>query len=67
VQPEQDRWTPLALSQAFLSRIRSVEKRVVLLQDAGHYPLEQPGLVQMENSIVAFLQSLLLRPDHIRV
>lgn len=57
-QPEQDRWSPLATSELFLNRIRRVPKRVVVLQNAGHYPLEQPGLSQMENAIVEFLEQV---------
>lgn len=57
-QPEQDRWTPLALSQPFLARIHQVPVDVVLLKNAGHYPLEQPGLEQMVNAIDAFYQKV---------
>lgn len=55
-QPEQDRWSPLALSQPFLSRIRKVPVNIVMLKNAGHYPLEQPGLDQMVKAIDAFYQ-----------
>jgi alpha-beta hydrolase superfamily lysophospholipase len=57
-QPQRDRWTPLALSELVLDRIHGVPKRVVMLENAGHYPLEQPGLGQLENAIVDFVEAL---------
>lgn len=53
-QPEKDRWTPLDLSTPFLSRIHKVPVKTVILENAGHYPLEQPGLSQMVNAIDSF-------------
>lgn len=53
-QPAQDRWTPLHLSQLFLQRIRHVPVTVTMLENAGHYPLEQPGLNQMVTTIHDF-------------
>lgn len=46
-QPAQDRWTPLHLSELFLQRVKRVPVTVKMLENAGHYPLEQPGLNQM--------------------
>lgn len=54
-QPADDHWTPLHLSTPFLSRIRQVEVETVLLKNAGHYPLEDPGLQQMEETIANFV------------
>lgn len=53
-QPEKDRWTPLDLSTPFLSRIDKVPVKTVILENAGHYPLEQPGLSQMVEAIDSF-------------
>jgi alpha-beta hydrolase superfamily lysophospholipase len=53
-QPAADRWTPLELSAPFLARITKVPVRTVLLDNAGHYPLEQPGLDQMVDAIAGF-------------
>lgn len=53
-QPEKDRWTPLDLSTPFLSRIQKVPVKTVILENAGHYPLEQPGLSQMVDAIDSF-------------
>ncbi|PLZ04012.1 alpha/beta hydrolase [Burkholderia sp. WAC0059] len=56
-QPEKDRWTPLHLSKIFLDRIGRVPKTVVMLGNAGHYPLEQPGLAQLHDAALAFVLS----------
>jgi len=56
-QPEKDSWTPLHLSEMFLKRINRVPKKVVMLENAGHYPLEQPGLRQMCDAVVDFIHS----------
>lgn len=57
-QPAADRWTPLHLSELFLERIRKVPVKVVMLDNAGHYPLEQPGLAQMVDAIDAFYRKV---------
>ncbi|MFZ2986680.1 hypothetical protein [Ideonella sp.] len=53
-QPAEDRWTPLHLSEPFLKRVQKVPVRTVMLERAGHYPLEQPGLSQMVEAIDDF-------------
>ena len=53
-QPARDRWTPLHLSQLFLRRIRHIPVTVTTLENAGHYPLEQPGLDQMVTAVHDF-------------
>lgn len=53
-QPAMDRWTPLHLSTPFLSRITEVPVETVMLDNAGHYPLEEPGLTQMHDTIADF-------------
>lgn len=54
-QPAEDRWTPLELSQPVLSRITRVPVQTVMLTNAGHYPLEEPGLSQMQDAIAEFV------------
>ncbi|AIF48854.1 alpha/beta hydrolase [Dyella japonica] len=54
-QPAQDHWTPLHLSERFLRRIHRVPVRRTMLDNAGHYPIELPGLDQMVSAIRAFL------------
>jgi len=53
-QPAMDRWTPLHLSALFLQRVARVPVTTIMLDNAGHYPLEQPGLDQMVEAIHNF-------------
>ncbi|GAD92597.1 hypothetical protein FG00124.1 [Paecilomyces variotii No. 5] len=57
-QPAEDRWTPLHLSERVLSRVKKVPVKTVQLENAGHYPLEDPGLQQMVDAIVQFLREV---------
>ena len=50
-QPAADRWTPLHLSEPFLRRITKVPVTTVMLGNAGHYPLEQPGLNELVDAV----------------
>ncbi|WP_050954393.1 alpha/beta fold hydrolase [Methylophaga frappieri] len=59
-QPGEDRWTPLHLSELFLSKISNVPVDKVILPQAGHYPLEKAGLDVMVEAIHAFLIKQLL-------
>jgi alpha-beta hydrolase superfamily lysophospholipase len=54
-QPAQDRWSPLHLSEPFLKRIKKVPVKVVMLENAGHYPIEEPGLTQMHDAVLKFV------------
>ncbi|MEU8971113.1 alpha/beta fold hydrolase [Streptomyces monashensis] len=54
-QPAEDRWTPHHLSVPVLSRITKVPVDTVMLDNAGHYPLEEPGLQQMQDTIADFV------------
>lgn len=54
-QPAEDRWTPRALSELFLQRLRRVPVQRVMLDGAGHFPIEQPGLDQMVQAIHGFV------------
>ncbi|KAH7180355.1 hypothetical protein DER46DRAFT_668474 [Fusarium sp. MPI-SDFR-AT-0072] len=56
--PVEDRWTPLWVSEAFLRDVEKVKVKTVMLDGAGHYPLEHPGLGQMVEAIVAFLKDI---------
>ncbi|WMN19655.1 alpha/beta hydrolase [Pseudomonas piscis] len=58
-QPAADRWTPLELSQPFLERLARVEVQIRMLENAGHYPLEEPGLTQMNQAILQFIETIL--------
>lgn len=54
-QPAADRWSPLHLSKPFLDRIRKVPVKIVMLDNAGHYPIEEPGLTQMHDAVLKFV------------
>jgi alpha-beta hydrolase superfamily lysophospholipase len=56
-QPARDRWTPLELSEPFLDRLTRVPTGTVLLDEAGHYPLEQPGLDQLGTAVTTFVRT----------
>ncbi len=55
VHPGKDLWTPVKVSDLFFNKIASEKKRVIL-DNAGHFPIEEPGLTQMESSIKAFIK-----------
>lgn len=54
VHPAEDRWTPVALSRPFFDRLGG-EKRLVMLENCGHAPVEEPGLSTMRREFLAFL------------
>jgi len=60
-QPAQDRWTPLHLSELFLGRVGKVPVRTVMLENAGHYPIEQAGLDRMVTAIADFCGGIVPR------
>lgn len=55
-QPDEDRWSPRELSDPIVSKLRPELFEEVSLTNAGHYPLEEPGLQQMEDAISAFVR-----------
>lgn len=56
-QPAADRWTPYDLSLPVLDKITKVPVERVMLENAGHYPLEEPGLTQMRDAIIDFIRA----------
>ena len=44
--PAADSWTPVEISRRFFDRI-AAPKELVLLDNAGHYPIEEPGAHQL--------------------
>lgn len=44
--PARDQWTPAELSIQFLERIPA-NTELVLLERCGHFPVEEPGLTQL--------------------
>ena len=62
-QPAQDRWSPRHLSTPVLSKITRVPVDEVALENAGHYPLEDPGLQQLVDAIADFVDRVTTRAD----
>lgn len=56
-QPELDRWTPLELSEISMKGIK-VPYTVKILEDGGHYPMEEKALQQLMTYAHQFIQSL---------
>lgn len=55
--PADDVWTPVAISDPFFERL-AVPKRRVLLEGCGHFPIESPGLAQLQAALAEFLAPL---------
>lgn len=57
-RPDQDKWTPLHLSELVLSRVKKVPVKTVMHKSAGHNPIDDPGLQQMADAIIEFLHGI---------
>lgn len=57
VHPAADQWTTVQASRQFFDRL-PVSKRLVLLDQCGHFPIEEPGLTQLKDAVLAFLQDV---------
>jgi alpha-beta hydrolase superfamily lysophospholipase len=55
-QPAADLWTKIEASRPFFDRIKG-PKELVMLENCGHFPIEEPGLSRLEEAVVAFLES----------
>lgn len=58
--PSEDRWTPLLLSERFFDRIPG-HIRFATLSGAGHLPLEEPGLADLDRAVRDFFDELALQ------
>lgn len=56
-QPELDKWTPLGLSKLSMKGIKA-PFTIRILEDAGHYPVEEQGLKQLTAFAHEFIQRL---------
>lgn len=54
VHPEFDQWTPVWISRIFFDRIKS-QKQLEILENAGHFPMEKPGIDQLPGFIQRFI------------
>lgn len=52
--PSDDRWTDVSVSRRFFDRL-PVTKRLVMLGNAGHLPVEEPGATQFRVAFLDFL------------
>lgn len=57
VHPAADRWTPPELSIQFLDRIAG-KTDLVLLENCGHFPIEEPGLTQLATAVRSVLATV---------
>jgi alpha-beta hydrolase superfamily lysophospholipase len=57
VFPENDRLTPLELTQPFFDRL-GCRKRLVVLKNASHLPIEEPGLSELEMVTTEFIHGI---------
>ena len=55
VHPEKDYWTDISLSKLFFDKIKA-PKDLKILSGAGHFPIEEKGLKQLEEYCVAFMR-----------
>jgi len=54
VHPGNDKWTPPFVSEIFFDKIAS-KKEKIILENAGHFPVEEPGISQLINGIIKFM------------
>lgn len=57
LHPAVDEWTPLEISQPFFDRI-GAEKTWQLLENCGHFPVEEPGFEEMMRAIQHEIRSV---------
>ena len=58
LHPGDDRWTNIKLSRLFYDRL-ACDKEIHILDGAGHFPIEEKGLKQLEKACVDFLNNCL--------
>jgi len=56
-QPEKDYIIPWEISKPFYDRIAG-KKEMIMLKNCGHIPLEEPGISQLRDQAVAFINSI---------
>jgi alpha-beta hydrolase superfamily lysophospholipase len=55
--PAADHWTTIEASRPFFDRIKG-PKELVMLENCGHFVIEEPGVSRLEEAMVAFLGNL---------
>jgi alpha-beta hydrolase superfamily lysophospholipase len=56
-QPEKDFIIPWSISEPFYERLKC-EKEVVFLENCGHIPLEEPGIEQLREKAIEFIDKI---------
>lgn len=54
MHPGLDPWTPFKISKTFYDKLKA-PKKLVILEGAGHFPYEEPGLSMASNSLKEFI------------
>jgi alpha-beta hydrolase superfamily lysophospholipase len=62
VAPAADLWTPPDLSIRFLQRI-PLPTTTVMLENCGHFPVEEPGLTQLHDALLVVLSEVAQRAN----
>lgn len=62
VHPAADRWTTIEASRLLFDRLQG-PKELVLLAGCGHFPVEEPGLAQLEQVVGAWLARVALKKE----
>ncbi len=55
--PEKDNWSNFNLSQNFFERISS-QKRMIILKNSGHLPIEEPGITEFIEETKSFIHKI---------
>lgn len=55
LHPDEDLWTPISLSLLFYDKL-NCEKEMHLLPGAGHFPIEEQGLIALVEKSTAFME-----------
>lgn len=54
--PDNDKWTPTFVSRLFFDKIKG-DKELVLLENCGHFPIEEPGYSKLIKTMLNFLKN----------
>jgi alpha-beta hydrolase superfamily lysophospholipase len=52
-----DRWTTSEARRPFFDRSKG-PRELVMLENCGHFPIQEPGISRLEEVVVAFLKKL---------
>jgi len=58
VHLEKDTWTDVSLSRLFFDKL-ACTKEISMLKGAGHFPIEEQGLMQLEDNCLRFLKRVM--------